>query len=472
MRNFILNEKIKLRRKTLIELARATINNNLKKELPKLSKKILPGNEAKYRESIYQEREILNQRIKIYLGMDYEKSKDMEMYEVAENIDEILEKNSKYSNSSKILQIIEEACDVCPSNKYYVTDLCRNCIEHSCKSVCPKNAITIENSKAKIDLDKCIGCGLCARACSYYSIVKLERPCENSCELKAITKNPNGTPKIEEEKCVNCGSCYIACPFGAIESKLDLIKVLNRIKKDNKRSVIAIFAPSVAGQFGPKVTIGQIKNGLKRAGFNKAYEVALGADMVAEEESEYIENSNELVTTSCCPAFVDYIKKHQKDYIKNISPSDSPMIALAKKIKEEEDCEIVFIGPCIAKKNEDINREIVDYVITFEELGALFISCGVEPAEIEDVDYEGSFDGWNFAHSGGVAQAVINKLEGKEISCIKMDGLKESKELFSKLKNEKFDLMEGMACEGGCICGPGIMVNPNVANAVLKKIKK
>lgn len=464
MRNFVFNEAMKLRRQTLVKIAKLHLNGNLIEELPKLNKALLPGPNPTYRASLYHEREVLKQRIKLYLGLNYEKYWDFELYEIAQGLKEISSPSS-FSNN-EFIHVIKEACDGCPSGKYYATDLCRNCVAHSCKTVCPKNAIIIENGRAHIDNELCVGCGLCAKACNYFAIVKLERPCERACHVGAITSDSNGAAKIDKEKCISCGACYVSCPFGAIETPSSLLSVINYLK--NKENIEVIFAPSVAGQFGPKVKVNQIKNALLALGFKAVHEAAYGADIIAKEEAEFLEVSENLVTTSCCPSFVDYIKKHQPDFINNISPSLSPMAEVAKEIKTDNN-KIVFIGPCIAKKMEAAKSGLVDYVLTFEELATLFISFGIEPSSCDNTNLHGSDLGWNFAQSGGVANAVIHHCK-KSIIVEKMNGIEEGKLLFKKASTSKIDLIEGMACEGGCICGPGIMINPIVAKNVLKTI--
>ncbi|WP_075780292.1 monomeric [FeFe] hydrogenase [Marinitoga sp. 1137] len=463
MRNFVFNEVMKIRRQTLMKLAQNFESGNYENIL-KIPKEIYPLD--KNDPNIYRDREILKQRIKILLGMDYEKSKDIELYEIVKNMDLILSEKSPYSPDNKYIQIIKEACDMCPSGRYYVTDLCRNCVAHSCVNVCPRNAITFERDRARINYDICVNCGMCANACSYYAIVKLERPCKKACPVDAITEDENGAAEIKYENCVNCGSGYISCPFGAIETPSDLLKVLNEMKKNNE--VIAIFAPSIISQFGPRVKIGQLKKALKEVGFSDVLEVSIGADEVAKEEAELIKNSNKLYTTSCCPAFVEYIKKYQKEFIDNISPALSPMTTLAQKLKNKTNAKIVFIGPCIAKKKEAKDFKVVDYVLTFEELGALFISKKIEPSNYEEEEINGTAYGWIFAKSGGVSEAV-KEYAKKDIKILKIDGLKNAKEVFMKVKGEEYNLIEGMACEGGCISGPGIITNPKLANNALKR---
>ena len=465
MRNFVFNETMKLRRQTLIKIAKLHIKDELTKELPKLNKTLLPGTKPTYRASIYHEREVLKQRIKLYLGLDYNKTKDFELFEISEGLKEI--SVDSFSSQGKFIQVIKEACDACPSGKFFATDLCRNCVAHSCKTVCPKNAITIDSGRAFINGELCVGCGLCAKACNYFAIVKLERPCERACHVGAISTDENMAAEIDINKCISCGACYVSCPFGAIETPSTLLKVIDHLKNGNKLKII--YAPAISGQFGPKVKIGQIKQALLQIGFDSVHEAAWGADLVAKEEAEFMETAESLVTSSCCPSFVSYIKKHQENFAKNISPSFSPMVEVASHIKVGDE-KLVFIGPCIAKKVEAYESKIVDYVLTFEELAALFISYGVEPSSQESLDLEGSPLGWNFAQSGGVSEAVKN-LCSRELVIEKMNGVSEGKILFQRAKTEKIDLIEGMACEGGCICGPGIMINPIISKNSLKNIK-
>ena len=135
----------------------------LLEELGKLPKMLLGGEKPIYRDSIYREREILKQRIKVYLNLNIYKVGDMELYELLD----LLKKKfngekipAEYEGRDHAVEVIEEACDQCPTGQYYATDLCRNCIAHSCEVICPKDAITFSNERAIIDAEKCIGCGL------------------------------------------------------------------------------------------------------------------------------------------------------------------------------------------------------------------------------------------------------------------------------------------------------------------------
>jgi [FeFe] hydrogenase (group B1/B3) len=468
---------MQLRRDTLSTIISLYEDGLLREKFPKLVKEIMPGDNPMYRSNIYREREILKQRIKIYLDFDYEKTRDLELYELVNHLEsKFFHKKDDIRGKNKYVRVIKEACDVCPSGKFYATDLCRNCIAHNCTNVCPRDAIIFENGRAKIIPEKCIGCGLCAKSCDYYAIVKLERPCVRSCVLEAITKDENGAADIDKEKCVACGACHVACPFGAIESPTQLLDVAHAIK-DEKEEVIAIYAPAIVSQFGPAISPGKIKNMFKKLGFSDSVEVALGADMVIEEEAGIINENPGKMTTSCCPAFYSYIKKHQPDMQKYISHAPSPMAALAEDLKKKyPNKKIAFIGPCIAKKmeadkyNSIKKSKIVDYVLTFTDIASWIDARKLDLSTLIEEDVQGTSFGWGFAHTGGVAHGVAQKLE-KDVDIICMNGLAEGKEAFKQFEQAgDYTLLEGMGCRGGCIAGPSIIQNPKVARVMLAKV--
>lgn len=472
--NIKLNSVKELRKLTLQSLVDLYERGILLEELTKLPRMLLSEDKPTYRDSIYREREILAQRIKVYLNLNISKVRDMELFELLG----ILEKKFncekipiEYEGRDHAVEVIQEACDQCPSGQYYATDLCRNCIAQSCKAICPKDAITFSKGRAVIDAEKCVGCGLCEKACDYSAIVKLSRPCEKACGVGAIKADKKGVASIDRTKCVSCGACYSACPFGAIESPTHLIDVVSHIKNNEK--VVAMFAPSIITQFGVGITLEKIKSLFLELGFTKSIEVALGADMVIEEEASEMETRDEKMTTSCCPAFYEYIKLHQSDMARYISHVDSPMMSLAKKLKEEDsEYKIVFIGPCTAKKVEASKYEVVDNVLTFTDVLSWTDARGIDIKTLSSDKIEGSYDGWNFAKSGGVAQAVVNKCE-KELQLIQMDGIKEGAQAFKQFRVAKSNtLLEGMGCKGGCICGPSVIQKPLVAKAMLTKLKR
>jgi len=478
MRKLVLNDIIKMRRQLYLELAKSYLRGDLKKILPKLPKILLPeGSHDKIR--LFYEREVLKEKIKFPLGLDYLKVKEFDLYELVDFLDEIISGESELIEKSKFVDVIEKICSECPGGRFYVTDLCRNCIAHSCKNVCPKNAISIIDGRAVIDCSKSVSCGMCANVCPYHAIIKLERPCERTCYPHGLHPLDEGGMSIEYTECVACGACYIACPFGAIETPSQMLQVLHKL--NSKDNLIAIYAPAAVAQFGRKISFAQFREGLKKIGFSEVFEVAIGADMVAEEEAKHLLEHGGLMLTSCCPAFVQFIKNKFPKLSDRISPVPSPMVMLAQKLRNDfPEHKIVFIGPCIAKKKEAQEVGIPDYVITFEEIAAMLDAFGVELLSLKgDEPKEATPYGWNFAHSGGVTEAVryyVRKLAGDkaadELVLASANGLSECAKLLTQIESDKLkvDVLEGMGCDGGCIAGPGILVDPAVSRANLKKM--
>ncbi len=414
-------------------------------------KRLIPGGKAHFRCCIYKEREILRQRGRLVCG------------KMANDKTEV--------NYRQVVQVIEAACDGCAIKKIHVTDNCRKCMAKACRGACKFGAMHIGNTKAEIEYDKCVECGACARACPYNAIVMTQRPCKAACPVDAINWTEDDIALIDETKCINCGRCVSACPFGAIEDISWIIPVIQDIKAGKK--VYAIVAPSIQGQFDA-TTLDQIKMGIKKLGFADVFEAALGADMVAIKEYEELKEhkaAGKPITTSCCPAFVNMAKIHFPTvYQENVSTVVSPMIARAAVLKEAEpDCEVVFIGPCIAKKQEAMEKHTnIDYVITFEELAAMLISQRIYLKELSDEDdeWEASIYGRNFAQGGGVSKAVVQvaaDMGDTDITSYYADGAFECKKQLMLLKVGRFtyDILEGMCCDGGCVGGPCTISDAN-----------
>ncbi len=443
----------------LREVASATFEGDLSEErINNFGKKLIPTTKADFRCCVYKEREILRQRGRLALG----KSANDESSEKAR----------------QIVQVIDAACDGCTIKKIRITDNCRKCMAKSCMGSCNFDAISMGANRAMIDYDKCKECGACVRNCPYHAVISTERPCSQSCSVDAIRWDEFGIAKIDEEKCINCGACQTACPFGAVEDVSWISQVVELLRE--KKAVRAIIAPAIQGQFD-NATLPQIKKSIKMLGFAEIYEAAIGADAVAfyeqEELKEHVEKETPL-TTSCCPAFVNMAKLHfPEQYEKNVSTTVSPMMALARKLKIDfpED-HVVFIGPCIAKKQEALEDfSSVDYVLTFEELAAILVAKRIycEEVEPDEGDYPSIF-GRNFAQGGGVSKAVIEvakEKEDPEISAVYADGCFECKKQLLLLKAGRFDanILEGMSCTGGCIGGPATVENSAVVKARMNK---
>lgn len=446
-----------LKYKVLREVAKQAWNDTLLDNIMEIPKKIVPGKTSTMRCCVYKERAILGDRVKLAMGGDKE--------------------------NPNVIEVIETACDECPMGGYEVTNSCRGCLAHRCEDVCPRGAISFDHDHvAHIDKSKCVDCGACAKVCPYTAIVNRKRPCENACKIKAIYMNENKAAAINNDKCIACGACVYQCPFGAIMDKsyiLDVIDILKKSDNNQKYKVFAVIAPSISSQFR-YAKLGQVISGLKELGFHTVVEAALGADMVAHAESKELAEKG-FLTSSCCPAFVDYIGKFFPDLLEFVSHNLSPMATIAKYIKEHEaPCKVVFIGPCTAKKAEvqkESVRPYVDVAMTFEELQALFDSKDLEITELEeDVLDNASYFGRIFARSGGLSDAVAQGLkehgiEDFQLKALPCDGIEACRTALLKKSKNVLDanFIEGMACSGGCIGGAGCLTHGDKNKAEVDK---
>ena len=448
-----------LKYKVLREVAHQAWNDTLLENLVDIPKTIVPGKTSTMRCCVYKERAILAERVKIAMGGDKE--------------------------NPNVIEVIDIACDECPAAGYEVTDSCRGCLAHRCEDVCKRGAISFDhNHVAHIDKAKCVECGQCAKVCPFSAIANRKRPCQNSCKVKAISINEDNAASIDNSKCIQCGACVYQCPFGAITDKSYILNVIDLIKKseENKKyKVYAIVAPSISSQF-TYAKLGQVITGLKEIGFYTVIEAALGADMVAQKESKELAEKG-FLTSSCCPAFVQYIKSAFPALLEHVSHNLSPMAELAKYIKKtSEDAKVVFIGPCTAKKAEaqlETVKPYVDAVLTFEELQALYDSKGIDITTLsEDVLDNASYFGRIFARSGGLSDAVEQGLKEQNIDfdlkAIPCDGIEACRTALMKKSKNVLDanFIEGMACIGGCIGGAGCLTHGEKSKADVDKYGK
>ncbi len=409
---------------------------------------IIPGPKALFRCCIYKERHIIEERVHLVM----EPTKD-----------------------DRIINVLDSACDECPIDRFVVTEACRGCLGHKCQEVCPRNAITIVNHRSYINQELCIECGRCKQVCPFNAISEVKRPCIRACSVGAVKMDENRKAIIDHEKCISCGACVYQCPFGAIVDKSFMMDMLNLLKNSwNNTSyhVYALVAPAVSSQF-PGVKTGQVYSAIMQLGFYDVVEAAVGADMVsAFEAKEFAETVGEKgwKTSSCCPAFVDYVEKNYPQFKDHISTAVSPMIAAARAIKAKDPkARIVFIGPCTAKKVEIKQESLkgaVEVVLTFEELQAIFDAREIDLLSLEERDggFASSF-GRNFARTGGVAESVKRTVEvsGLDVEWkpIRCNGIEECIKAMKMASFGKLDanFIEGMACKHGCTGGAASLLH-------------
>jgi Fe-S-cluster-containing hydrogenase component 2 len=246
--------------KVLKETAILAWEDKLLENILDIPYKAIPGTKPSMRCCVYKERAIVAERVKLAMGGD--------------------------RDTSKLIKVLDIACEECPAGGYDVTNACVGCISHRCLEVCKFDAIAIDHNRhAYINKDKCKECGACAKVCPFTAIIHRKRPCENACKIKAITMNENKAARIKYEKCINCGACVKQCPFGAINDKsfiLDAIDILKKSENNKNYKVYCVVAPSIATQFS-YAKLGQAITGILKVGFYDVIEAAWGADLVAEK---------------------------------------------------------------------------------------------------------------------------------------------------------------------------------------------
>ena len=462
-----------LNKKVLVKIIQAFESEDFPRSAYEIPFEMRPKHrDPQYRCCIHKERAAIRERV--IAGLGFAVANDDQIKLLSEYAEEALERTEL---SEEVLTSIDTACQGCVPVRIHVTDMCQGCVAQSCVASCKFAAISIENGKASINADKCKNCGKCISACSYSAIARLRVPCEEVCPVKAISKNELGVVEIDYERCISCGACVSGCPFGAVHERSQLIDILKAVK--GERPVVAMIAPAMEGQFPESVN--KLAGALVQAGFSHVIEAAEGADLTtqheAEEFVERMEKGEPFMTTSCCAAYREMVSRLVPELKKYVSETPTPMHFTARIAKKRfPGCITVFIGPCAAKRKEGLKDSYVDYVMSIEETGALFVAKHIEISDCEDYDFTvlSSREAREYAITGGVSRAVSTAAPvGTELNPVCIDGL--DKKTIALLKSfaktgkcNQGKLIEVMACQGGCVGGSSILNAPKSATAKVK----
>lgn len=473
------NNVARVRREILAEVARLALEGRLAADADRIAYKMTgPGWET-VRCCIHHDRAILRLRIMAALGADPAGLDDADRPLADYAAAAIARASDREAGERKILTVMDEACNACVKTRYLVTEACQGCLARPCKMNCPKGAIAFNKGRAHIDTEKCVNCGLCMKNCPYTSIVKLPVPCEEACPVAAISKGEDGVERIDEAKCILCGKCLKECPFGAVVELSDIVGL--SLDLAAKKPLVALVAPAVAVQFPGGW--GKLESGLRRLGFSAIVEVAKGAEGTARDEAAELAERREagegFLATSCCPSWVEALHKHLGPLEEHLSSTPSPL-AYAARIAAERypGCGRVFLGPCVAKRGEARRLPLVDRVVTAEELGALFVAADIDLGALESLPNSdpAAKKARGFASSGGVAAAVLAvggaENGGAAPRTLAVNGItKQGMKLMETwaARPPEADLVEVMACEGGCVGGPCVIATPRLAQIELAK---
>lgn len=305
--------------------------------------------------------------------------------------------------------------------------------------------------------------------------------CIRSCPVKAI-KIENGHASIIPEKCIACGNCVKTCPANAKRVRVDIDRAKNLL--NSKKDVYVSLAPSWSGVF--EYTPEKMIAILKKLGFKDVSETALGAQEVSIKTAEILNNAEKgLFISSACPVIVDYIRLYHPEFVDCITHIGSPAMTHARMLKERygQDIGVVFIGPCIGKKNEVEYSDLIDVALTFDELKIWINDIIHDISAVNATDNakfvpSQAYEGALYPLDGGMNETIKKIGIKKDIQLVSISGIYEFSRAITELKPENIEktiFIEALSCEGGCIAGPCTATNKpslSIVSDILSKVKE
>jgi len=299
--------------------------------------------------------------------------------------------------------------------------------------------------------------------------------CIRECPVKAI-KIESDRASIVKESCIFCGHCTQICPVNAKKIRNDLDKVKAMLQENIP--VYVSLAPSYYSEFSDFSTQALI-GALLKLGFCGVSETALGAELYSKEAAAFLNSKNSgIYISSACPSVVDLIRKYYPEFTGNIVQQYSPMLAHGQQLHRwfGKDIRVVFIGPCVAKKTEsDDLPGIINVALTFADLRHWLDEAHIHgdddfgTADVSFVPYTAG-KGSLYPMDGGMIQTLSDKEGAEKVFFMNVSGVKNIRDALMGTenwnKNSKV-FLELLACEGGCICGPGTTVK---GRSLLKKM--
>lgn len=305
--------------------------------------------------------------------------------------------------------------------------------------------------------------------------------CVRHCKVKAISVQSEQA-HILKNHCINCGRCLEICPQNAKTFASDMEQVKGFLRQGHK-TIISI-APSYLGVLDFD-SPGQVVDALHKLGFSEVRETAEGAAMVTDEYKKILRGKKMTnIITTCCPSINDLVEKYYPDCVHLLAPVVSPMVAHGRYIKKlyGDDVKVVFLGPCIAKKQEAVGDErvfgAIDAILTFEELAIWLEQAGIQIGACQDMPMGNPDPKINriYPVSGGIIQSVVAEEDADTYHKVYVDGLSNCMEMLESLQRGELDhcFIEANVCEGGCTKGPAsarwntsyVKAKVKIANAV------